>query len=197
MKRMLLLLLTAVMLVTAGAIAQPPLEDPSAPPYPPPPQAQERIRTMQMWKLTEVLELTSEQAEKFLPLYREFQEDVEAIRVENRGYFDKIHAYIIIEDGKEIHALIEKIEANERKILDRRVKFRREAGKTLSDEQIGKLVTFQREFPGMFRNVMKDMRRDNRREKMRSPGRAPHGGGKLSPGMGMRFSSICPRIGAY
>ncbi|MBC8205325.1 hypothetical protein ISS30_05635 [bacterium] len=168
MKKMILVLIAALSL-TLVLMAQP-----GPPPPPDAPEVQERIRTMHMWKLTETLDMTAEQSDKFLPLYREFENDVAAVRSDNDALFERIQAYIVIGDGKAITGLIEKIEANEQKILERRSKFRKDASKILNEIQIGKLTAFQREFPSMLNRELWDMRRDRKRQRIHSPGVGPN-----------------------
>src|SRR5690554_2163531 len=63
-------LLSLLMITVFGALAQ--QEEPEAPQLDP--KAQERINNLRIAYLTEKLSLTTEQAEKFWPIYREFAE---------------------------------------------------------------------------------------------------------------------------
>jgi ABC-type uncharacterized transport system fused permease/ATPase subunit len=76
----------------------------------------ERKETMIIWKLTEELELTSKQAEKFFPKHREHRAEIEKLKekienlgVENWENFDKISSEDITKIIKERQDLKKKI----------------------------------------------------------------------------------------
>jgi len=166
MKKILNIAAIIAMMFPAGAVlAQPGMGGPPGPPPPPPPMARERFQQMQMWKLTEVLEMSDEQAAKFFPMFNSFQKSVDKIRQENDDLFDKLDGYLKAEEKGKISGIIGQIEENEAKILDTRKKFRGDIGKVLDEIQIGKMVHFQREFPRRFRDAMWDFKGE--------PGRGP------------------------
>ena len=142
--------------------------DPIPPDAPPPPLPRERFRIMQMWKMTEVLDLDENQAAKFFPMLNNFQKKVDEIHDKNMELFNVLGGYIQAGDKSKITGVIDQIEENEEKILLERKKFRKDAGKVLDEIQIGKLVHFQHDFPRKFRDAMWDIR-----GKGRGPGRGP------------------------
>jgi Spy/CpxP family protein refolding chaperone len=111
-----------------------------------------------MWKLTEALDLTEEQAGKFFPLFRNFQNSIDSVRQSNDELFKKLDGYITAGEKTKIEEIITQIEKNEAKILDSRTKFRKDAAKVLDEIQIGKLVMFHHEFPRRFRDAIWDYR---------------------------------------
>ena len=159
MKKLLITAIAALFLTSTFVVAQPP--EPGPPPPPPSPKErtrmQERFRTMQIWKLTEILDMSEAQTDKFLPMFRKFQKEIDAIRDANGELFKKMEGYIAAEDKGEIEGLISQIEKNETKILEARANFRKKASKVLDEIQIGKLILFQREFPRHFRNAIWDV----------------------------------------
>jgi len=175
------------------------------PPDAPPPPPRERYHTMQMWKLTEVLDLTEDQAAKFFPKFNNFQKKVDEIRDANEKLFEKLDGYIRVEDKKNIVKTIEEIEKNETSIMEEHKKFRKELTGVLDEIQMGKLVHFQHEFPRRFRDAMWDIRgKGPRPDKDQRPGRGPGGGGEgrnpgapqVSPGWGggsgLHLNQDCP-----
>ena len=203
MKKILLTAIAALLLTSTMVIAQPP--DPLEPP-PPPATPEERARmherfcTMQIWKLTEALDMTEEQTDKFLPMFRKFQKEIDAIRVANGELFKKMEGYITAEDKSEIEGIISQIEKNEQAILMTRTNFRKKAAKVLDEIQIGKLIMFQREFPRHFRNAIWDVQQRHggppeppsgkRGKRLNKPG-APMGMKMQKSGMGQFCQCWC------
>ena len=143
---------------------------------PPPPR--ERFHTMQMWKLTEILDLSEDQAAKFFPKFNNFQKKIDEIRDANEKFFEKLDGYIRTEDKKNILKTIDEIEKNENLIMEEHKKFRKELTGVLDEIQMGKLVHFQHDFPRRFRDAMWDIKgkgpRPDRWEPR--PGRGPGAG---------------------
>lgn len=197
MKKVIITTIAIAILLPAGIVlAQPGF---GGPPPPPPPPNRERFQQMQMWKLTETLDLTDDQAAKFFPLFNSFQKEVDKIRDENDDLFEKLDAYIKTEDKGKIAGVIDQIDKNESKILDSRKKFRLDAAKVLTEVQIGKLVHFQHEFPRRFRDAIWDCRDGGpdkgQRQKDNRPGRseAPRMGAGHEKGYGWHMGNPdCP-----
>lgn len=133
-------------------------EGESAPPDAPPPPPRERFHTMQMWKLTEILDLSEDQAAKFFPKFNNFQKKIDEIRETNEKLFEKLDGYIRTEDKKNIIKTIDEIEKNENLIMEEHKKFRKELTGVLDEIQMGKLVHFQHDFPRRFRDAMWDIK---------------------------------------
>ena len=173
MKKLMILTMTVGIILSMNISpvqAQPPAGeqmirqgDPGPPDAPPPPPPRERFRTMQMWKLTEILDLTEDQAAKFFPKLNSFQKKVDEIHEKNMELFKVLNGYIQAGDKGKIPDVIDQIEANEENILIERKKFRKDAGKVLDEIQVGKLVHFQFDFPRKFRDAMWDVKGKERR----------------------------------
>ena len=113
----------------------------------------ERKETMIIWKLTEELELTSEQAEKFFPKHREHRADIEKLkeRIEKLGEenwekFDKI-------SSNEITRIIKERQDLKKKIIDMETEFIFSMENLLNSKQLVLLATFKS-------RMMNDMRAD-------------------------------------
>src|SRR5512143_1239838 len=83
-------LIALVVLVSAATLrAQPP--PPMGPMGGPMRErVRERIRTMKVWKLTEYVGLTSEQSEKFFPIYNKYQNALDEIDVRRMDLVDRL-----------------------------------------------------------------------------------------------------------
>ena len=164
MKKMIVLACLMVFAISAGYTQPPPPDaDEFAPPDEPGPISEEmlkKFRTMKMWKLTEELDITEDQAAKFFPKFNAFEDKVEEIRVKNNELLDKLRGYLIAaEEDKKINSIISDIEKNDEEILKLHKKFRDETGNILTTQQIGKLILFQHEFPKRFRESFQEKKR--------------------------------------
>ena len=186
MKKIILLACLIVFTISAGFTQPPPPPDPDD--FPPPDGAgpidddmMQKFRTMKMWKLTEELDITEEQAAKFYPKFNAFEDKVEEFRLKNKDLLDKLRGYLIAGDEeKNITNIITQIEKNDEEILQLHKKFRDDAGKILTTEQLGKLILFQHEFPKRFRDSFRGKRpmRDHNKGRegmMNSPQSPPPG----------------------
>ena len=130
----------------------------------------ERKETMIIWKLTEELVLTSEQAEKFFPEHREHRENIEELRekIENLGEksldnFDNIKS-------EEITKIIKERQDLKKKIIDMETEFIFSMENLLNSKQLVLLATFKS-------RIMNDMRADlkgkkkHKKKKKRKKGR--------------------------
>ena len=192
MKRIVFLLCSGLLIISTAVFSQPPIGD-EIPPPPPPPEEEEmmaeRFQTIQIWKLTEELDLSQEQAAKFFPLFNEFQDKVKKIRDENGELMDKLRGYVLAnEDGSKVNGVIAKIEANEVRILTTMTDFRKDAAKILTDMQMAKLVLFQHEFPRQMRKAM-------RHAAPSAPNPLQRGPGKVNPPLGMNRGERGSRFG--
>jgi hypothetical protein len=112
-------------------------------------QPSERMKMMMTWKLTEELELTPEQADKFFPRMRTHRENLESIDSEIRaavkGLQDKA------KDGKEIsdnefNNTFGKVTSLEMQKIEEKTRFMRELKGILDNTQRAKLTLFKNKF---------------------------------------------------
>jgi hypothetical protein len=112
-----------------------------------------------MWKLTDELDLSEEQATSFLPKFNNFQDNIKQIREENAEIVKKIRGLIAAEEtGGKLNSYIEQIEANDKKVIALHTEFRKDAAKILSEIQMAKLVVFQHDFPRQMRKAIHNQR---------------------------------------
>ncbi len=127
------------------------------------------MKTMNIWKLTEELELTEEQAEKFFPKFRTHQDKMEKIRKEGKDALKPI--FETLKDGKDVSdkdldAALKKFEQLEREKVDNQISFIKSLEGTLTNTQRAKLMLV----PGKMRreakdNIRKHKKTQNRRYK--------------------------------
>lgn len=162
MKRVFSVLIGIIVLSTM-VFSQPPVDEPPPPPGPPDAEdfekMEERMQTFRMWKLTDELDLSEEQATSFLPKFNKFQDNVRKVRDENEEIVKKIRGLIAAEEtGGKLNSYIDQIENNDMKVIKLHTEFRKEADKILTDIQMAKFVVFQHEFPKMMRKSIQHQR---------------------------------------
>lgn len=116
----------------------------------------ERIHAIKVAYLTDKLQLTSEQSEKFWPIYNRYEEERFAI---GRKYRKEA-----IGEGKTpeeaMRSIDDDIEMQE-KMLELRKKYKEEFLKVISPKQLATLVESEREFKKLLLQQLKE-RRENR-----------------------------------
>ena len=127
----------------------------------------ERKETMIIWKLTEELELTSEQAEKFFPEHREHRQNIEELRekIENLGEeswgnFDNINS-------KEITKIIKERQDLKKKIIDLETEFIFSMENLLNSKQLALLATFKSRMMNDMRLDLKGKKKHKKKKKKR------------------------------
>jgi len=121
-------------------------------------QYSERMEMMLIWKLTDELELTEDQAEAFFPLMRSHQKQVMEIRRKEKILFEPMYEKIK-SDGtitqSEINNLLKEIAKMDDKKSNHRVNFIKKSSKTLEPSQQLRLLMFE---PRMKSQVQRSIR---------------------------------------
>jgi len=112
-------------------------------------QPSARMEMMMTWKLTEELDLTPEQADKFFPRMKVHRENLENIDAELRDTSKDIRRKV--EDGKEItdndfNKMFEKATDLEMQKIDEKTRFMSELNGILDNTQRVKLTLFKTKF---------------------------------------------------
>ena len=118
----------------------------------------ERKETMIIWKLTEELELTSEQAEIFFPKHREHRANIEDLRDKIESLGEKSWGNFDNINSKEITKIIKERQDLKKKIIDLETEFIFSMENLLESKQLAVLATFKSK-------MMNDMRADLRGKK--------------------------------
>ena len=130
-------------------------------------QMRKRIETIKIWKLTEELNLTPEQSEKFFPAYNQFNDNRKAIEEERRTVFDQLNLLTDEDkpDDNKIIELLDKSDNFDQKLNSLKIKFRQDLKGVLTTQQIGRLYVFEVEFMRHIRDIMKDTRKEMREKR--------------------------------
>lgn len=112
-------------------------------------QHSERMEMMMTWKLTEELELTPEQADKFFPRMKAHRDNIESIETKLRETVKDIRRKV--EDGKDIsdsefNKMFGKVIALEKQKVDEKTRFITELDGILDNTQRVKLTMFKNKF---------------------------------------------------
>jgi len=118
----------------------------------------ERIETIKAWKLTEKLDLTATQAERFFPIYNKIQDDRMAIEDERQQLISQLEKLTSIDkpNETEIGKILDKLDNLDKRIYDNIILFRQQLKGIISTEQIGRLYVFELEFRQQMREIIRD-----------------------------------------
>lgn len=103
----------------------------------------ERSKMMMIWRLTEDLELTEDQAETFFPKYRTHQEEMEKLLEESKKSMVGIRELLNEKksiSNKDVEKALEAFKELEMKKTDARVEFIKSLQGTLTSDQRAKLI---------------------------------------------------------
>ena len=133
------IIFTGLVLVCAAiGFAQPGGDHPSK-------EKQEYIRTQKIAFISTELALTTEEAEKFWPVYNEFDAKIEELRKERRGYMKELKG---VDDltGDRAYELTEKILATEKKESDLRLEYLSKFADVLGKKKAAKVFIAEEKF---------------------------------------------------
>jgi Spy/CpxP family protein refolding chaperone len=121
-------------------------------------QYSERMEMMLIWKLTDELELTEDQAQTFFPLMRSHQKEVMELRREEKVLFQPMYEKIKSDEKvgqSEVNSLLKEIAKMDDKKTKHRVKFIKKSSEVLEPSQQLRLLMFE---PRMKSEVQTQMR---------------------------------------
>ena len=101
----------------------------------------EKVQALKVAFITQKLNLTSAEAEKFWPVYNSYENEIKSVRTSNR-------------DGDVID--------NEQKVLDIRKKYRPEFEKILGPGRMNDVYTAERDFRNVLIQRLKEQRKANK-----------------------------------
>lgn len=127
-------------------------------------QHSERMEMMMTWRLTEELELTPEQADKFFPRMKAHRDNIENINTEMKETVKEIRRKV--EDDKEIsdsefNKMFSKVIVLEKQKVDEKARFMTEMNGILDNTQRVKLSLFKHKFAREMQDEIR-MRRKSR-----------------------------------
>ena len=120
----------------------------------------ERINTVRIWKLTEDLNLSEKQSEKFFPIYNTFRIEREKIEDRRREIFIELDNLTLMEDpsDEKVNVLLDQLDDIDKEISARRTEFRKKLADILTTRQIGRLYVFEVHFRRQIQDIIKDAR---------------------------------------
>lgn len=128
------------------------------------PKAQERINNLRIAYLTDKLDLTTEQAEKFWPVYREFAQERRKIATELRVAQTELDKQK--DDSKRQQALLDLSLKTKQRLLDLEKNYSGRMLKVITAEQVNKLRQADMEFRDLLQQRrLNQQRRENFRER--------------------------------
>ena len=122
-------------------------------------QYSERMEMMMIWKLTDHLELTENQAERFFPSMRAHQKQVLKIRKEEKELFTPVYKKVVRGEDiskAEANKLLNKVATYEKKRSKARIDFVKNSGDILNPTQQVKLLMFDGQMKQQVRDRMQD-----------------------------------------
>jgi Spy/CpxP family protein refolding chaperone len=140
---------------------------PFKPPFERPMQRQirRRIETIKIWKLTEELNLTEQQSERFFPVYNKFKDELKATETERRQVIEKLDELTTKDkpSADEINKLLDELEDLDRNINTAKEVFRGKLKDILTTQQIGRLYVFEVMFQRQIQEIVRDIRKKGER----------------------------------
>ena len=141
----------------------------------------ERRESMVIWRLTEDLDLSSEQAEKFFPRFREHREQLDEIGKDERKSLMDVRFKIRDQEElskSEMERTIKKVSALRKDRVDLETKFILGMDDILTPNQMVKLSVFKQRLMKEMQSEMRDRKgkdRKNNRKQMKRGGRKRRG----------------------
>ncbi len=130
----------------------------------------EKIEMMKMWKLTEHLDLSEDQAAKFFPRYKALEKELQEMDKSQRDLMKQIKE--MMEEGKEVkdkelNRIVKKASEIEKQKIDKKWEFVESLGEVLTPEQKAKYIGFQIRFKHALRDAIRDHDPKKKRSKQR------------------------------
>jgi hypothetical protein len=131
------------------------------PRYGPPEEVQKKIEELEKIKLMEILNLKEDVMLKFFTRRKNYQDKFHQLEEEKNNKIDELQKAIDSEDGQDLKKRIDEINSLDENITQNRVDFINSLGDILNEQQIAKVVVFDRNF----RRELRDMILKHRRGK--------------------------------
>ncbi len=121
----------------------------------------ERIKTIKIWQLTEAVDLTTEQSEKFFPIYNKHQNGREKLEEEKLSLLRKLGEMTEKSDisDSEIKKTLDELTEIDNRLIGLRKNFIEDVSGVLSIKQIAKLLVFEEMFMRRLQENIRDIRR--------------------------------------
>ncbi len=133
-------------------------------------EIEQRVHTMKIWKLTEELELSEDQAAKFFPVMNVLDQQMEDIEKKRQEALEKLSDLVWDQkaEAQNIKQILTDLENFEEQQLKLKKQFRADVSDILEPDQLGKMVLFNMRFPEVIRGVIREFE-----DKQPPPGAPP------------------------
>jgi Spy/CpxP family protein refolding chaperone len=160
-------IVVSLLIFTGSVFAQPP-GPPEFKNGPMRERIRERIETMKIWKLTDALNLTSEQSEKFFVLYNKHQKAFEEIEDKRMELINRLDSLINNpqSSNQKMNELISQFQDVPQQMAVENERFLKDISPILSVRQQAELIVFEERFRQQMREFVREIRLEYRDEKM-------------------------------
>ena len=124
-------------------------------------EMRKRIETIKIWQLTDEVGLTSEQSERFFPIYNKHQDDHRKLEDEKLSILRDLESLSEKSDvsDNEIKKTIDQLTEIDSKMIILRKEFLNEVSGVLSIKQVAKLLVFEEQFRRRIQDHIRKIRR--------------------------------------
>ncbi len=130
-----------------------------------PERRRERLQDLAVWKMMEVLDLSQEQTDRFLPAFREMQKKESALQDRREMLLAQLEKELSDKArSKELTGIIGQLQDLTRQTAENRENFFSQAQEILTVQQQAKLVLFQERFEQHLRDMMRQLREEKWRQ---------------------------------
>ena len=131
------------------------------PPSGPVEKRMERLETVKVWKLLETLDLSQEEADRFLPVYRDLQDKKQEMFIRRQELLRALNdAVSNTGNDADIKRVLEEMRVLALDAEQAREDFFSRAGQMLTVRQLGQLVLFEERFERQMRQMMQELKQD-------------------------------------
>jgi len=143
-------------------------------------QVRKRVEMVRIWKLTEVLDLDQETADRLFPILRKYDRKRMELQRERGQLRRQIRQMESGRSGEKVDAekLLEGIENTRTRMMEIEEQQNRELKKVLTPEQMVKYISFEERFRREMKRMMRESRAQGKQgSAMRGSGTERYGGG--------------------
>ena len=112
-------------------------------------QDMKNIENYRIYKMSEYLELTPEQAETFFPLLRQYEKEIKNIKVQENELYDELKVKQSAKEEisqEELQTMMGKVAGFENTRSDLKQNFMKQSGKMLKPGQVARIPSFEKDF---------------------------------------------------
>ncbi len=122
----------------------------------------EKVEAMKIGFITDYLDLSSEEAKEFWPVYNKYQDEIEVLRKGRRQNFMNDHADLNSMSDAELEKLVDSEIIFHQNELDIQKKFHPQFKKVLPMQKVAKLYRAEEEFKKKLLDMIRERRQERR-----------------------------------